>query len=80
MNPTFKSGEFIIVSKYFKLQNSKVVVVRLENRDVIKRVTAIKNDEIFIEGDNSSASTDSRTFGWINKSNIIGSVIWPKTI
>jgi type IV secretory pathway protease TraF len=29
-------------------------------------------------GDNASASTDSRNFGWVQAKTIIAKVVWPK--
>ena len=45
-------------------------VVRYQNKEQI-----LESDSYFVEGDNRSFSTDSRTFGPINLQQIIGKVI-----
>lgn len=42
---------------------------------IIKRVTDIKNGEIFIEGDNKENSYDSRNFGYVSLEHLLGVVI-----
>ncbi len=42
---------------------------------MIKRIKKVKLNEYDVEGDNTSQSTDSRDFGPIKKSEIIGSVV-----
>ena len=37
----------------------------------------LASDEFFVEGDNRSRSTDSRSYGPVNRNQIIGKVIWP---
>ncbi len=58
-----------------QLVKNEVVIVSVKNKLVIKRIIKIKNDEIWIEGDNKKESTDSREFGWINKSKVIAKVL-----
>jgi len=41
----------------------------------IKRITSINEDKIEVSGDNKTDSLDSRQFGLIEKSNIIGKII-----
>jgi signal peptidase I len=38
----------------------------------------ITDTEVFVVGDNAVASTDSRSFGYISLSSVIGIVIWPR--
>ncbi len=77
MNPTFKNGDKII---FEELNNQKISPDDLilcyhpyiSNKKIVKRVKNITVDgNIFIEGDNKKSSSDSRSFGTINKQSII---------
>lgn len=79
MTPSLNESEEVITISYFftKPKIGDIVVFR----DIVppfvfcKRITKIFNDKIWVEGDNKKISIDSRKFGYIEKSNIIGKVI-----
>lgn len=78
MEETLKNNDRVVV---FKLNNSYnigdiIVFTNPNNKLSIKRVTKIINDLIFVEGDNKLFSVDSRDFGAIQKSSIVGKVIF----
>lgn len=33
---------------------------------------------VYVVGDNAQASTDSRSFGWLQPDEVIAKVIWPR--
>jgi nickel-type superoxide dismutase maturation protease len=76
MEPTYKSGD-LLLGRRWKLspQEGDVVVVLAENRPLIKRLKSINDEEIQVEGDNKSASTDSRTFGPLPKNAIKATIL-----
>lgn len=78
MVPTYKSGQFVLVSPipYFfaKPKVGDVVVVKIYNRRIIKRIEKIAAQNYFIVGDNEKASTDSRTFGCVTTTMILAKV------
>lgn len=77
MLPTLKRGQDILVLCWFyKLEKGDLVAVKKDAKDMIKRIKAIKEEEIFVLGDNEKVSLDSREFGWVKKEEIIGKVIW----
>jgi type IV secretory pathway protease TraF len=43
---------------------------------VIKRVTQVTEDKVWLEGDNKEDSYDSRYVGWIDKANIFGKILF----
>lgn len=77
MRPTLKRGDNVLVlCWFFKLEIGDLVAIKKDGREMIKRVKAIREQEIFVLGDNEKVSLDSRNFGWINKKEMIGKVIW----
>jgi len=82
MSPTLKEHEIVLVNRlaYF-LRNPKIneIIVLKDprtKREVIKRITKIRKNMYFVEGDNKNESTDSRVFGEISRSAIIGKVLF----
>lgn len=83
MLPKFKPGDSIISFNwaylFSKPKVGEVVVLKKSGKDIIKRIQNIHDRnafEIFVIGDNPKESTDSRSFGWIKKNQIIGKVIY----
>ncbi len=81
MSPSIIKNSIIIVSyiPYFFTQPKigDIVIVKHphKNISIIKRIQKIKNNKYYILGDNSYQSTDSRDFGYIDKSLIIAKKI-----
>ncbi len=81
MVPVLPPGTLIVGFKKFrKLQVNDVVVFHHNEREKIKRITEIKDDSVYLLGDLSDESTDSRHFGWISKKQIIAKVIIPRDV
>ena len=79
MEPTISEGDYIAVWKpYRRLREGDIVVVRHPTKGVplVKRVRSIRNGMISIEGDNKAESEDSRQFGAVAPSSILGKVIF----
>lgn len=82
MHPVLHDEDGVLVNRVAYLFGSPKIgdiVVAREPRDgkiIIKRVIKIENSKYHIEGDNKTASTDSRDFGLIDKDDIIGKVIF----
>lgn len=81
MLPIYKHGDTVFVSSLpylFSAPKIDDIVVCLDPRDkriLIKRIKKVKDNKYFIAGDNQLESTDSKSFGMINKSNILAKVI-----
>lgn len=78
MAPRLSPGEIIIAFKARKrLRPGDVVVASYQGREIIKRVERTEPNRVFLIGDNLESSTDSRHFGWLQRKEIIGKVLWP---
>lgn len=74
MLPTLKQGNIVLAVKKRKYKINDIVIVKINDKEVIKRITKINNNLVFLEGDNINHSTDSRNYGLINTNNVIGAV------
>ena len=79
MLPTLKPGQVVIGVKS-KAATGRLVIAVHKDSEIIKRLTKIDGNKVYIVGDNSAASSDSRNFGWINKDQLLDSVIWPRNL
>lgn len=81
MYPTLKNNQIVLASsilyKFYKPKIKDIVIAKSSknSRILIKRITIIKGNEYFIEGDNKNMSSDSRNFGPITIDLILGKVI-----
>lgn len=62
MLPTYRPGDVLLGWRWFRPRRGDIVVVR-RDRLIIKRVSHVNVEGVFIEGDNPRRSTDSRSFG-----------------
>jgi nickel-type superoxide dismutase maturation protease len=86
MSPTFSPGDTVVASSLpyllTKLKCGDIIVCTdpRNERILIKRIARIRKDEYFVVGDNKAASTDSRQFGFIQRKDIIGKVLYKLSI
>lgn len=73
MVPTFQQGDFVVTFNFAEPAVGEVVVFSHQRTLYLKRVTSIKSGQFYLSGDNKIKSA---TFGPIDKSNIVGKVIW----
>jgi len=79
MVPTLRPGQFVVATNLFtKPTIDDVVVVKHDRVDKIKRIKDIQQGKIFLVGDNTVHSIDSRSFGWLPQNYVVGRVIWPR--
>lgn len=76
MLPTLKPGQDILVWCWFnKYKVGDIVAIKVNEKDMVKRIQKVEGRRIFVMGDNEKMSTDSRKFGWIDKKDISGKLI-----
>lgn len=78
MEPVLKQGQLVVGRYTRELQPGDVVIVSHDGLEKIKRIEKQQGDLIYLLGDNPSASTDSRDFGWVQAKHIVAKVVWPK--
>ena len=79
MLPTYKAGGKVLSNRFFirLKQNHTIILVHPETkRLLLKRVKIIQGKKYFVLGDNEKESTDGRDFGWIQRKDIVGKVIF----
>ena len=79
MFPTLRSGQLVIACGWVPNRVGDVVIIHHDSLDKVKRIERLRADgRVFVVGDNSAHSTDSRMFGWLASEQIVGRVIWPR--
>ena len=77
MLPILKPGQDVLVLTWFvQPKKGDIVAIKVNDKEMVKRVQKVLDRKVFVQGDNQKESTDSRKFGPIDKSQIIGKVIW----
>ena len=80
MSPFLKDGDLIIISYipflFKKPKINEVIAISYNRKIIIKRIKQIQENKYFLEGDNKKDSFDSRNFGSIKKSDILGKIIY----
>lgn len=79
MLPTFRPGDRLVACRGVPLRAGRVVALRDPrggSRLLVKRIASVSEAGIDVRGDNTAASTDSRTFGPVRSDRIVGTVVY----
>ena len=78
MRPTLTPGDRLLVVRRRRYRIGDVVALRSprDGRTIVKRVSAIAGASVEVRGDNAAASTDSRAFGPVPVSSILGRAVY----
>jgi hypothetical protein len=80
MMPTLPPKTYIIGWRLRRQPKvDSIIVFEHDGKEKIKRVQAVRDEEMYVVGDHVEASTDSRHFGWIPVSTMRAEVIWPRS-
>ncbi len=84
MQPALAAGDYVVVATRDYARRAprpgEIAIAcdpREPDRVIAKRVAALSGeDDVFLLGDNRAASSDSRTFGPVPRSSLLGRVRW----
>lgn len=83
MCPTLKDGQICIALNTAKIKDGDIIVLNTKNEDIpadyiIKRYYEDKsdNESVFVQGDNTNNSLDSRIYGNFDRKNIVCKLIF----
>ena len=78
MEPALRNGEVYLFRQGARVRAGDVVIIRHPQRPellTVKRIVRPEASGWWVEGDNPAASTDSRDFGAVPDSSVIGRVV-----
>lgn len=80
MVPILPPGTLVFAWRWYrKLKPQKVIIFTRQSRETVKRIDTVDENGIFVLGDHSETSTDSRHYGTIPYESVEAIVIWPRT-
>ncbi len=78
MFPTLKDGDEVLSEPPLKLEIGDIVIAKHPYKQsviIVKRISEINENGVFLLGDNPSESSDSRSFGFVPIANVEGKVV-----
>lgn len=80
MEPSLHGGDvlFVLNKNLVRIKKKNIIIFRKNKTTMVKRISKITGSGVEVRGDNGARSRDSRVFGKVQKTDILGKVI--KTI
>jgi phage repressor protein C with HTH and peptisase S24 domain len=75
MEPTLHDGDIVVASSMLDARAGHVVVARVGEKDVVKRLASGSGGQMMLRGDNTHTAHD---LPLTRKTRIIGRVFWPR--
>jgi len=78
MEPALSEGDRLLIGRAGPCKVGDIVALRdpaNPRRVIVKRIVALRRDEVVLRGDNAAASTDSRHFGPVSTIDLMGKVL-----
>lgn len=76
MLPYLRPGAVVFALRTRRIRAGSVVIIQHNGLEKIKRVAALQPGRVYVLGDNSLESTDSRTLGWLAEDAVRARVIF----
>lgn len=80
MAPGLREGQLVVGTSIVPIRIGQIVIFDHGGIQKIKRVMSIESTRVFVQGDNTAESTDSRHFGSVNRNSICAVIILPDTL
>lgn len=77
MYPTLEKGQLLLIRHRSKLRINDIIVFMYDGVEKVKRICGMEGEFLYVLGDNPHYSTDSRQYGYIKRSSVVGTVIVP---
>jgi len=78
MLPTLLPGQTVVAVGSCRLRVGDIIIFTHNGLEKIKRIAQENEAGLYVAGDNPAASTDSRQFGLIARSAVVGRIVWPR--
>lgn len=78
MLPHLRPGRIVLGWSKARLDIGDIVILSHDGLEKIKRIAHIDGEKLYVRGDNAAESTDSRHFGWVDRTQILAKVVWPR--
>lgn len=78
MVPTLVPGTIVLAVRRRSYRPGDIVLIHHDGLDKIKRIRDIQHRKVYVTGDNTHTSVDSRDFGWLELRHIRAKLVWPR--
>lgn len=77
MLPVLPPGTHIVGYTWFRrLREEQVVIVEIDGREKVKRISEISNNRYLVEDDHKNGNSSDH---WVGRTDVKAVVIWPRT-